>query len=316
MTDGPVMGSVMVVPGIVGVGEGTAIWLMSTTDGHSLFKTWDTTKNSKYYVGPTIANGVLYIGNKNGKFYTYAPPSTIPTPTVTPSPTVTVTPSPSPTLTPSPTATITPSPTVTVTSSPSSTPTPGTIIAQDTFQRANQPLWGTASNGLLWGNDANSNNVFSIVNNTGQVSGATALPNAYSAMLGPTVANVEVLTSGSISSFTGSFLGASLHWTNANNYYRVYISGTNLVLVKKVAGIISILKQTPFTATAGISYTIRFRIVGTTLYTKAWQTSITEPANWTQIVTDSSLASGLCGLYIQVQTGRSVNVTSFQATAE
>jgi hypothetical protein len=154
------------------------------------------------------------------------------------------------------------------------------------------------------------------VSNTGQVAGATAQPNAYSAVLGPTIANAEVLASGSTSSSTGTFLGAMLHWTNANNYYRVYMSGTNLVLVKKVAGVISVLKQTPFSATAGAFYNIRFRIVGTTLYTKAWQTGVTEPANWTQTVNDTSLASGFCGLYIQVQTGTSVVMTSFQASAK
>ncbi len=38
MTDGPIMGSITLVPGVVAVAEGTALWLMSTTDGHSLFR--------------------------------------------------------------------------------------------------------------------------------------------------------------------------------------------------------------------------------------------------------------------------------------
>ena len=54
-------------------------------------------------------------------------------PTPTPSPGM----SPSPGLTPSPSPTLSPSPTVT----PS--PSPGTTLAQDTFQRANQQHWGT-----------------------------------------------------------------------------------------------------------------------------------------------------------------------------
>jgi hypothetical protein len=287
MTDGPVMGSVTVVPGVVAVGEGTALWLMATSDGHDLFKTWDLTTNSKYYAGPTIANGVVYIANKDGNLYAYGPPSSALTPT------------PTPTLTPTPTP----------------SPKPGTMPAQDTFQRANQLHWGTASNGQTWGGDANSQSVFSIASNMGQVSGATTTPSAYSATLGPTATDAEVLSSGSMSSFTGTFLGAVLHRTNGNNYYRAYISGTNLVVVKKVNGQIAVLKQIPFTATAGISYTIRFRVVGTTLYTKVWQTSTTEPTNWMLTITDSSLASGFCGLYIQVETGTTVDVTSFLATA-
>jgi outer membrane protein assembly factor BamB len=83
------MGAVTAVPGVVAVGEGTALWLVATSDGHDLFKTWDTSTNSQYYEGPTIANGILYIGNKDGELYAYRPQ-------------------------------------------------PGTIIAQDTFQRPNQ----------------------------------------------------------------------------------------------------------------------------------------------------------------------------------
>jgi outer membrane protein assembly factor BamB len=71
LTDGPVMGSVTVVPGVVAVTEGTSLWLMATSDGHPLFKTWDSSVNSKYYAGPTIANGVVYTTNKDGNFSAY-----------------------------------------------------------------------------------------------------------------------------------------------------------------------------------------------------------------------------------------------------
>ena len=38
-----------------------------------------------------------------------------------------------------------------------------TILAQDTFQRADQALWGVASDGQSWEGDANKLTVFSIV---------------------------------------------------------------------------------------------------------------------------------------------------------
>ncbi len=46
----------------------------------------------------------------------------------------------------------------TLSPSPSVTPSPtaGVTLAQDTFQRANQTYWGTASDGQKWGGDANS----------------------------------------------------------------------------------------------------------------------------------------------------------------
>src|SRR6266487_3722701 len=72
--------------------------------------------------------------------------SSTPTPTPSPSPSSTPTPSPFPSPSPSPTSTPTPTP----------TPAPGATLGTDTFQRANQSLWGTASDGQTWGGDANS----------------------------------------------------------------------------------------------------------------------------------------------------------------
>jgi outer membrane protein assembly factor BamB len=97
MTDGPIIGAVTAVPGVVAVAEGTALWLMATSDGHSLFKTWDTSNGSLYYAAPTIANGVVYTANKNGKFSAYglgSPPSPTPNPSPTASPSPTPTPPP------------------------------------------------------------------------------------------------------------------------------------------------------------------------------------------------------------------------------
>ena len=68
--------------------------------------------------------------------------------------------------------------------------TPGTTLAQDTFQRANQTHWGTAANGQTWGGDANSQSAFAIASNTGQVTNGGTI---YNAVLGSTAANAEVL---------------------------------------------------------------------------------------------------------------------------
>ena len=218
------------------------------------------------------------------------PPSPTPSASVIPSPTV----SPSPTVLPS--ATIIPS--------------PGTTIAQDTFQRANQQYWGTASDGLTWTGDANSANAFSIANNAGQLSNGGS---AYNAVLGPVAADSEVIFSGSLSSFNFTNLGAVLRWQDTNNWYKAYIDGANLVVQKKVNGTTTILKTVPFAATAGQSYTIDFSIVGTTLSANVWQTGTTEPSGWMVTAADSSLSSGFCGLRIQMQNGVIATITSFQA---
>ena len=198
-------------------------------------------------------------------------------------------------------------PTPTPTPSPSPTPT---TLAQDTFHRTNQTYWGTASDGLVWGGDANKQSFFSINTNMGQVSNGSG---QYTALLGPTVTDAEVLFSGSLSNFTKANLGAVLRWSNSNNWYKASINGNILMIQKKINGTLTLLGKTAFAATGGTSYTLRFRVVGSTLYTKVWQTGATEPTSWMITVTDSSLQSGKCGIRMQVQSTVTVDITSFLA---
>ncbi len=295
LNDGPVLGSVTVVPGVVAVGEGISFVVMAASDGHNLFQNWDKASNSAYYGGLSIANGGLYIGNMDGNFSAFGG---LPTATPTPTPTNTMVSSPTPTLSP----TVTPS------------PTPGTTIAQDTFQRPNQKFWGTASDGQTWGGDANSVSLFSIVGNSGRVSSSNSSNTSYSAVLGPVATNAQVLLSGSLSRFNTNNLGAVLRWTDSNNWYKAYINALNqLVVQKRVNGVYTILKRVPFAATAGTSYTLRFSAVGSTLSAKVWQTGTSEPTNWMITVTDSSLQSGYCGVHLLVQYGAVATITSFVA---
>ncbi len=210
-------------------------------------------------------------------------------------------------LPPSPTPGSSPSPSP----SPTVSPTLGTTLAQDTFRRANQQHWGTASDGLTWGDDANSSSVFSISNNTGQLAnGGSAV---YNAVLGQVATDSEVIFSGSLNSFQFANLGAVLHWKDTNDWYKAYIDGANLVLQKKVNGSATTLKTIPFAATAGTSYTMDFKSVGTTLSVKVWKTGTTRPSGWMVTASDSSLSSGHCGLRIQLQSGTIATITSFLA---
>ena len=213
----------------------------------------------------------------------------------------------SPTPTPMPTSTPTSTPTATPTSTP--TPVPGTPLGTDTFQRANQSLWGTASDGQTWGGDANSQSAFSISGNAGLVShtGSTS----YSAVLGPTASNAEVYATGSLGSFSNSNFGDVLRWTDGNNWYKAFIDGASLFIQKKVAGTTTILASVPFTAAAGTSYTIHFRAVGSTLTANVWAASGAEPSGWMVTASDSALTSGYCGMRFLTQSG-TATVSSFQ----
>src|SRR6266516_4634762 len=71
---------------------------------------------------------------------------------------------------------------LTPTATTTATPGPGATLATDTFQRANQSFWGTASDGQTWGGDANSQAVFSTSGNAGRISNTVST--SYSAELG------------------------------------------------------------------------------------------------------------------------------------
>jgi outer membrane protein assembly factor BamB len=275
--NGGVLAPVSAVPGVVFVGEGSHLLAIDVTSGNILF---NYTTSGAVNAAPSISNAVVYAGNASGTLYTFGLP---------------------PTLTPTPTNTLTPS------------PSPGTILDQDTFQRPNQALWGTASDGQTWAGNANTLPNFSINNNTGVVSGTKT--GSYSAILGSKTTDAEVLFSGSISAFNGTNLAALLHFTDNNNYYKALIDGSNLVIVKKVNGTVTRLASHSFSATANQSYTVRFNVTGSTLSAKVWQTGTLEPGNWMVSTTDSSFASGYCGLLLYLQNGVVANISSFLVTS-
>ncbi|MDQ6662610.1 MAG: hypothetical protein M3Z24_16800 [Chloroflexota bacterium] len=189
---------------------------------------------------------------------------------------------------------------------------PTRLLAQDTFQRPNQQFWGQASDGQTWQADANNNPGFSIVEKMGQVSNGSG---SFNATLGPMAANVEVVFTGSISAFPQSNMGSILRWNDASNWYKAYIDGKNLIIIKKVGGITMLLKMVPFVAAARTAYTLRFRVIGTTLAAKAWLHGTPEPQMWMVQVTDTSLAQGFGGLRLLLGNGIVAAITSFQEFA-
>jgi hypothetical protein len=191
-------------------------------------------------------------------------------------------------------------------------PTPAVTLARDTFQRANQTYWGTASDGQRWGGDANSSQVFSIAGGSGQLANDS---HSYSAVLGPPARNAEVLFSGSLSSFNYANIGAVLRWADDNDWYKAYIDGANLAIERKAHGLTTTLIEVPFAAQAGISYTLRFSAVGSTLSAKAWRTGSAEPRYLMATTTDSLFQAGRCGLHVLVQVGTVAQISAFAAWA-
>lgn len=175
----------------------------------------------------------------------------------------------------------------------SKTSAAGTIIAQDTFKRANRSGWGTASDGQKWLQDGQNGAFYSINNNTGQV--ANSGGSTYNAIIGPTVGDSEVFFSGYVeNSYKNGNMGAIIRWQDDLNWYKAYIggdnsgdNGTTIQLQKFVKGVYTDLQDVSFTASPGTNYSLRFNATGNTFKVKVWKTSNPEPAGWNITYTDS-----------------------------
>jgi hypothetical protein len=190
-----------------------------------------------------------------------------------------------------------------------------TVLAQDTFQRPDATLWGNASDGHPWGGDANTNPAFAIVNHAGQISGARG---ALQATINVTTSDAEILITGSANQFSANGavnLGGVLRWQDARNWYKVLINGSVFQLLRAVNGKISVLAAKPFAAVGGTSYSIRFRALGSSLFAKTWPSAQAEPANWTFMLNDTQLATGVGGIRALLAPGAIVRVTSFIETS-
>jgi hypothetical protein len=129
------------------------------------------------------------------------------------------------------------------------------------------------------------------------------------------------MLNGSINRFTGTTnLGVVVRWTNIKHWYKAYIDGTHLMLIKPVNGPTAarnnsvILGKVPFTAQPGVLYSLRLRAVGGTLFARAWPSNATEPTTWMITASDPDLTTGQAGVRVLLQSGTVVKVVSFQAT--
>jgi hypothetical protein len=216
----------------------------------------------------------------------------------------------------------TPAPTlaITVPAEPTNqaTPLPAgvVILAHDTFQRSNQQFWGTSSGGQTWSSDASADPAFAIVNNAGQITGG-ADGGAMQAILNVNSNNADLLFSGEVNRFDANGdinLGSVLRWQDATTWYKLFINGTKLELLRSLHGVQHALAVQPFQATGGVNYSLRFRVQGSYLFGKAWPTSQAEPTNWTFMVIDTALTSGDSGVRAFLAPGAVIRVTSFLET--
>ncbi|MGH2479513.1 MAG: hypothetical protein ACRDHW_07665, partial [Ktedonobacteraceae bacterium] len=206
---------------------------------------------------------------------------------------------------------------VATTASPTAPTIPG-LLVQDTFHRPDQTLWGMASDGNRWGGDAGTSNDFSIFHQTGQIHRTTNGQSLYTAVLGTTYTDVEILVTAMLNSFNNSHIGAMLRYRDDNHYYKVVLDGNSLRFLKRIdpqhgptPG-----QPLPYSPRPQTFYTLRFRITGTMLLAKVWQANTAEPSNWmlTANDNDATFQTGKAGLRPQLDKNVTLNVTMFQAT--
>lgn len=194
--------------------------------------------------------------------------------------------------------------------SPPPPPAPSLILAQDTFARPDQRGWGVASGGEHWGGDANRSTVFAIHQQHGQIGGGAGF---FTALLGPDETDIDVQVSGTVSRFAHQQvnLGVVVRYQNEANYDKVYLDGTALVLMQRVAGHLLVLDAMPFVARANVSYTLRLRTAGSLLLARAWHSAAAEPMQWQVLGQDEALIQGTSGIRVLLAKGVEITISAF-----
>jgi hypothetical protein len=186
------------------------------------------------------------------------------------------------------------------------------VLATDTFQRQNQALWGTASDGRQWGGDANTQQAFSINGMKGQITGGRG---TLDAVIGVPTNNVDITMSGSINQFgNGVNFGVVLRWTDPNNWYKAFIDGNQLAILRSVNGQKQVIAHVDVKTSAMVVENLRFRSVGAMLFAKVWPGGTTEPQKWMLVTTDNAFSTGQFGIRVSAQPTTLITITAFNAT--
>ena len=71
LQNGPVLGAVMVIPGVVIVAQGTEIDLFNAASGNTLFTYTDSRPGSIFFSAAAVAQGMVFVGNLDGYLYAF-----------------------------------------------------------------------------------------------------------------------------------------------------------------------------------------------------------------------------------------------------
>jgi PKD repeat protein len=179
-------------------------------------------------------------------------------------------------------------------------------IVQDTFQRANQNGWGTASNGATW----SAGSGLSVAANEGRIS-YTGL-DQWETLGAATAADGNGLVRFSIGSATDP-AGIMLRWANASNRWLGRYDGAgNVQITVRSGGTENNLGRAPVTVATGKGYWLRFVLQGQTASIRLWPDGTVEPSTW-NLSANSALVPGaaLMGLYAWAASGGPVQFDNY-----
>jgi hypothetical protein len=110
-------------------------------------------------------------------------------------------------------------------------------------------------------------------------------------------------------------LGIVLRWTDPNNWYKAFIDGQHLTILRDIKGTMSVLAQANVVTSAGVAQTLLFRSFGTLLCAKVWPSDTPEPQNWMLSTRDKTFSTGQFGIRVFEQPHTEITILSFKATA-
>jgi hypothetical protein len=187
-----------------------------------------------------------------------------------------------------------------------------TTLAQDSFVRADQSGFGTASDGSIW-SSAGATWQPSIVSNEGVYSGLDG--RCYTALGSGSASAVNVLVVCRSANNLG-FVGPAirLDMTNLNGYSAALDNSGNAQIDRIDAGVHTIIAFGSVTGwVQGDKWNIRLIGDGSLISASFWKYGDTEPGTAMFTVTDSTYASGQYGSASNIQTSNTT-ISSIVAT--
>ncbi len=190
-----------------------------------------------------------------------------------------------------------------------------TILAQDTFTRANTTAsttitsgWGTASDSETWAS-AGATTTWQISSNEGTATGSSAP--AYALLGSGTTGNDDAKVRFKITN-TSDAVAILLRYSGTGNHYRFRATGNLLSIVLDHAGTAT-LTSAAITVSTNTFYWLRALAISSSLLLKFWQDGSSEPGTWKLSAADSTFATGQYGLLIDLNaTSHIASFDSFQ----